>query len=90
MLPFPHSLDARADTLATKLATLSDDAGAVLEEVRVLTTLASKGEGSMGELMSNPELYQSLTDAAQQLDQLLVEARLLIGKVMTEGMPIDY
>ena len=35
-----------------------------------------KGEGSLGKLMKNEELYNNLTDASKELDLLLQDFRL--------------
>ena len=53
------------------------------------TNLARKGEGTVGLLLNSPDLYLSLTDALETLDQLIVEVQILVKKMKTEGVKID-
>jgi len=49
---------------------------------------ASKGPGTVGQLMQNPDLYNSMRSAADRLDKVLVELQLLVEKYRTEGIPL--
>ena len=72
------------------LLPIADDVAVTLEEVRRLTTLASEGEGTIAEMLRNPDLYNSLDDAAVRLERTLVEIQLYIEKIKAEGLDIDF
>ncbi len=59
---------------------------AAAEQVAMLARGVSAGEGSLGMLARNPDLYLSLRDAAQRLEKALVEWQLLAEKYRTEGL----
>lgn len=84
------SLNQNSSELAKRLIPLSDQLGATLEEVRRVARLASEGEGTVGQLLNNPELYDSLNDAAVRLERALVEVQLLVEKLKQEGVNIGF
>ncbi len=49
---------------------------------------ATNGPGTVGQLMQNPDLYNSVRSAADRLDKVLVELQLLVEKYRTEGIPL--
>ncbi|MBS0196013.1 MAG: MCE family protein [Planctomycetes bacterium] len=49
---------------------------------------ATRGPGTMGQLMQNPDLYNSLRDAAQRLDRTLAELQIVVEKLKKEGIKI--
>ncbi|GJQ29291.1 MAG: hypothetical protein HBSAPP03_11750 [Phycisphaerae bacterium] len=49
---------------------------------------ANKGEGTVGQLLTNPDLYKSLTGSAQRLERVLVELQLLVEQMKAEGVKI--
>jgi hypothetical protein len=69
---------------------VADSLSATLEDVRRLTRLASEGQGTVAQMLNNPDLYNSMTDAAQRLERALTEAQLLIEKYKAEGVPIHF
>ncbi len=50
----------------------------------------NKGEGTLGQLSRNPDLYNSLRSAADRLDKVLVEVQLMVEKYKAEGIPIKF
>ena len=83
-------LQADAETVVKGLLPISDDMAITLEEVRRLTKLATEGEGTIAQLLHNPDLYDSLDDAAVRLERTLVEIQLYIEKIKAEGLDIDF
>lgn len=84
------SLQADANTLVSRIVPVADELSLTLERVRAVMTKADKGDGTLGQLLNNPDLYRSLDDAAKRLDQALIEARLLIQKFQAEGVPVKF
>ncbi len=83
------SLESDSDQLVKRLLPVADEMAATLEEVRRVTSLASEGDGSVALFLNNPDLYNSLDDAAIRLDKTLKELTLFIQKAKAEGLPID-
>lgn len=84
------NLEQDADILVKNLLPISDQIASTLEEVRNITRLATKGDGTVSQLLNNPDLYRSLDDAAIRLERTLVEIQLYIEKIKTEGLNIDF
>lgn len=61
-----------------------------LAELRVISARINQGEGTLGQLVNNPDLYRSLNDAAIRMERALTEAQLLIEKYRREGVPIQF
>lgn len=84
-----RALRKRAETTMDKadaaLVTL-DEAGA---EVTAITARINRGEGTLGQLATNPDLYKSLETMVEELQMLIRDARLLVEKYRDEGVPIN-
>lgn len=59
-------------------------------EVQTLLARVNKGEGTAGQLVTNPDLYNSINDAAVRLDKALTEAQLLFEKYRKDGIPLRF
>jgi phospholipid/cholesterol/gamma-HCH transport system substrate-binding protein len=70
---------------AAAMLSRAQDAAAALTEA---LTAATRGPGTVGQLMQNPDLYNSLRSTSDRLDKVLVELQLLIEKYKAEGVPI--
>jgi phospholipid/cholesterol/gamma-HCH transport system substrate-binding protein len=73
------------DVAASATAALKqvEDAAA---NMNVALETATKGNGTLGQLMSNPDLYNNLRDAASRMDKALAEYQLLAEKLKAEGI----
>ena len=66
-----------SDTLvAANLGTTIKNLEATIGNLNALLAKVEKGEGSLGKLMKNEELYNNMTDASRELDLLLQDFRL--------------
>ena len=83
-------LEQDADKIVKMLLPISDQIASTLEDVRNITRLATEGDGTVSQLLNNPDLYNSLDDAAIRLERTLVEIQLYIEKIKTEGLDIDF
>ena len=83
-------LEEDAETIVQGLLPISDQIASTLEDVRTVTRLAIEGDGTVSQLLNNPDLYRSLDDAAIRLERTLVEIQLYIEKIKTEGLDIDF
>lgn len=83
-------LDQRAGELTqaakatlARLQSAADGLTATLDQV-------NQGQGTLGQLVTNPDLYRNLDDAARRLDATLEEARQLIEKFKAEGVRLKF
>jgi phospholipid/cholesterol/gamma-HCH transport system substrate-binding protein len=88
-------VDGATQTVQEKLVKISDAASETLSKAqaaadKLATALdtATSGKGSLGQLMNNPDLYNSLKDAAARLDKALAEVQTLAEKFRTEGVKL--
>ncbi len=79
-----ESFDEAVGSLRTSTVQLN----ATLLEIQTLTARINAGEGTVGRLVTDPDLYRSINDAAIRLEKMLREAQLLLEKYRTEGIPI--
>lgn len=68
----------------------TDELNEALTEIRAVAGRVNQGEGTLGQLLNNPDLYRSLNDAALRLETALREAQLLLEKYRKEGVPIQF
>jgi phospholipid/cholesterol/gamma-HCH transport system substrate-binding protein len=61
-----------------------------LVSMQDLLAQVREGQGSLGLLVTNPDLYRSMNDAAVRLEQALREIQLLAEKYRNEGLPIGF
>jgi phospholipid/cholesterol/gamma-HCH transport system substrate-binding protein len=81
-------VDAR--TLVASAQPALDEMTRTLQAVQRLADQAGSGEGTVGQLMSNPDLYNALTDSAVRLKAALAEIELLLRKVRDEGLDVKF
>lgn len=80
-------LHGDVDEVLKAIVPLTDEMSMTLAEVRLLMNIATEGSGTIAQLLNNPDLYESLNDAAERLEQALTEVRLFIQKAKSEGLP---
>jgi phospholipid/cholesterol/gamma-HCH transport system substrate-binding protein len=85
-----QSLESSSGELVKGLLPVADQLSVTLEEVRRVTKAAGEGEGTVGQLLNNPDLYNSMADAAVRLERVLRELELFLQKAQAEGLPIRF
>lgn len=85
-----QSIETDSHAVATRLNPALDELARTLDEARDTFRRANRGEGTVAQLLNNPDLYRSLEDAAQRLDVVLREAQLALQKVKAEGVRIRW
>lgn len=81
-------LGDRAEETLAKLDSAVVTIDEAAAEARELTARINRGEGTLGQLANNPDLYRSLDASIKQLQQLIRDGQLLIEKFRDEGVPI--
>lgn len=74
-------LSGRIQTAADRLSTALTNLDGLFSQIR-------QGEGTMGRLMNDPRLYQSLEDAGRNLSQALAEFRELVAQWKQKGVQV--
>ncbi len=82
-------LGDRSDETLTRLNSAVVTLDEVAGEARELTARINRGEGTLGQLATNADLYRSLDASIKQLQQLIRDGQLLIEKFRDEGVPIN-
>lgn len=71
-------LGEKGETLVNNAASAVERANIVLERIGVVAQAVSESEGTVGQLLNNPDLYQNVNASAAQLNQLLREMKPII------------
>lgn len=79
----------RTDTTLARLDSAVVTIDEAAAEARDLTARINRGEGTLGQLSTNADLYRSLDASIRQLQQLIRDGQLLIEKFRDEGVPIN-
>src|SRR5690606_30138826 len=75
------NLDSLSDDLAkTEIKATIDNATQVMKNVEVITTKINNGEGSIGLLLNDDNLYNNLNSASENLDNLIKDVEERPGK----------
>ena len=83
-------LQADAHQLTEQALPVLDRAAVTLEELQRVATSAREGDGTLAQVLNNPDLYNSLEDAATELQQTAKDLQLLIQKWKAEGVPLKF
>ncbi len=85
-----RTLQGSAETLTTSIQPVLDQLSKTFAQVELLTKQAKDGKGTIGLMMTNPDLYNSLIDSAQRLKRTLGEVELLLQKIRAEGLGVKF
>jgi phospholipid/cholesterol/gamma-HCH transport system substrate-binding protein len=83
-------INTDADTVVHRLIEVFGEMTATLQEVRGLAHKASSGEGTVAQLLNNPDLYESLDDAADRMERTLRDVQLLLEKIKGDGLRVVW
>lgn len=84
------SVEEQVQALGRAVVPVTDEASRLLERLGDLARLAAEGDGTVGRLLRNPDLHESLVDAAQRLQVTLRQLELLLQKVREEGLAVSF
>jgi len=80
--------DARFQELSAKLIEDAEKLSAVLATINRVATKLESGEGTAGQFVNDPKLYNSLLEASHQLAAMMKELRGLVEHVKKHGLPL--
>ncbi len=79
-------VDVRSETVTTEIAGAGRALAEALHQASGIMTGLREGEGTAGQLLTNPDLYNRFAETATQLDRLSESMRLLVEQVREEGV----
>ena len=77
-----------ANRLTDAVIPVTEQMSVTLVRVEEVLKQASQGDGTIGQLMKNPDLYRSLEEAARKLETTLGQLELLLQKIRDEGLQL--
>lgn len=83
-------LDDRTAEVVAAVVPVAERASVLLERLGELARLAAEGDGTVGRLLTSPDLHESLRETARQLEQTLRKAGLLLDKIRDEGLGVSF
>ncbi len=76
-----QDLFAKAKESLAKVQNAGEELSGMIERV-------NQGQGTLGQLVTNPQLYENLDAATAKLDKALAEAQLVLEKLKAEGVKL--
>ncbi|MDA1007766.1 MAG: MlaD family protein [Planctomycetota bacterium] len=83
-------IEGDADALRQGFEPVMERMRSTMDHVDSLAKDARDGKGTMGQLLTNPDLYNSLNDSANRLRTTLSEMELLLRKIREEGLDVKF
>jgi phospholipid/cholesterol/gamma-HCH transport system substrate-binding protein len=71
----------RLDTLGERMDTVTASLQRSSQSVETMTARAAKGEGSLGKMMTDDQLYRSLNEAVNNMNQATLSLNRLVDDV---------
>ena len=84
------NINENVAALRKRYIALADDLSKAVGSMQQLADRAQKGEGTVGKLMKDPQLYNNLNDTVQRMQKAIDDLRLLIQKWKSEGLPVQF
>lgn len=85
-----EQLKGQSSEVMAKLLPVMDQLHDSLAHVRRAAQLAADGEGTVGLLLNDPSLYESLDTAAERLQRTLSLVEQLVEKIKAEGVKLEF
>jgi phospholipid/cholesterol/gamma-HCH transport system substrate-binding protein len=80
--------DRRIGELSQKLVADAEKLSEMLTTLNQVATKMDSGQGSAGQLLNDPKLYNNLLEASQQLTKLMEEFRAALEQWKARGIPL--
>ncbi|MCH2152191.1 MAG: MlaD family protein [Phycisphaerales bacterium] len=81
-----QTMDRNTDVIGTEIAQTTRNLRELLNSSNKLIIDMQQGEGTIGEMIKNPDLYRNLEAASNRLEQVLIDIQLLVEQVREEGV----
>jgi phospholipid/cholesterol/gamma-HCH transport system substrate-binding protein len=74
------------ENTATKIQSAADELSSTLRQIKTVARQVSESQGTMGQMLNDPRLYEALTDAGKNLSLALEQWRLLVAQWQEKGV----
>jgi ABC-type transporter Mla subunit MlaD len=81
-----QTLDTESSTVAAELASVGRAFSEALHHASGIMASMAEGQGTAGQLLTNPDLYNRLEETAKQLERLAESMRLMVEQIREEGV----
>ena len=81
-----QTVDRNTDAIGIEITQTTRNLRELLNSSNKLIVEMQQGEGTIGEMMKNPDLYRNLEAASGRLEQVLIDIQLLVEQVREEGV----
>ena len=76
-------------SIGKNIQTVTDEMAVDLKKLGVIFQNASEGKGTMGRLLNDPRLYETLTDTSERLGKAVDEFKKLTAQWQEEGVKME-
>lgn len=80
------NLDTHSTTITDQVATAGRALSDALHQASSIMTRLRTGEGTAGQFLTNPDLYNNLDETAKQLGRLSESMKLMVEQIREEGI----
>ena len=81
-----QTIDRESTSVGTELAAAGRSLAETLHQAGGIMSRLQEGEGTAGQMLVNPDLYNHLAETAKQLDRLAESMRLMVEQIREEGV----
>ncbi|EAQ78116.1 MlaD family protein [Blastopirellula marina] len=78
---FTEPLGEKGEQLIANLETSTENLSEMIEQLARLARAANNPDGSLGQIMNNPQLYQNLNEAAENVQEISAKLKPIINDV---------
>jgi len=77
-------------SLRDRYIALADNISVTVTSLKKTLDMTRSPDGTVGKLLSDPQLYNNINDAFERLQTAIDEMRLLVEKWKDEGLPVQF
>ncbi|QDU72212.1 MlaD family protein [Mucisphaera calidilacus] len=86
LVTLEEQVTTTVDDLRKRVIAVADDLAQTMAAANVVLSKVNEGTGTLGKMVNDPAVYDNLNDAAERLKAVLLEVRLLVEKMESEGL----
>lgn len=86
MTVLARNIDVQSQALVDELVPVASELSRLLDTSRRLVKEIHDGDGTLGQLVRNPDLYNSLEASMTQLQEAIISFKLLVDQLREEGV----
>ena len=80
------NIDARSETMMDELVPVASELAGMLDTSERLLAAMRDGDGTLGQLVKNPDLYNSMEASMKQLEAAIISFTLMVDQLREEGL----